>query len=64
MSAKFDPILILINIKCYRAGQTVLHIAAERGDEAMLRYILQRPGLSDVDPKDLLGGQVYIWDCL
>ena len=37
----------------------MLHIAAERGDEAMLRYILQRPGLSDVDPKDLIGGQVW-----
>ena len=33
-------------------------MAAEKGDAAMLRYLLQRPGLSDVDPKDLLGGQV------
>ena len=39
----------------------MLHIAAERGDEAMLRYILQRPGLSDVDPKDLLGGQTPLY---
>ena len=56
---KYILTLILSKHKCCRAGQTVLHIAAERGDEAMLRYLLQRPGLADVDPKDLLGGQVW-----
>ena len=56
---KYILTLILSKHKCFRAGQTVLHIAAERGDEAMLRYLLQRQGLTDVDPKDLLGGQVW-----
>ena len=36
-------------------GQHVLHLAAAKGHIEMLRYLLERPDLKNVDPKDLLG---------
>jgi ankyrin repeat protein len=42
-------------------GQTVLHIAARKGDVTMLRYLLSHPDLDNVDPRDLAGGQTPLY---
>ena len=40
-----------------RNGRTALHIAAERGDTAVLQWLVQQPGLAGVDCQDLMGRQ-------
>jgi ankyrin repeat protein len=44
-----------------RSGQTALHIAAESGDVKSLKFLLSRPELTDVDPKDLCGRQTPLY---
>ncbi len=42
-------------------GQTVLHLAATRGDDKMLSFLLSREDLDEVDPKDLKGRRTPLY---
>ncbi|TRY61746.1 hypothetical protein TCAL_09528 [Tigriopus californicus] len=44
-----------------RAGQTALHLAASGGRNDILTYLVEHPDVTNVDPRDLTGGQTPLY---
>ena len=43
-------------------GETALHVAAARGHERVVKYLLERKSCESVDPRDLTTGATPLWN--